>query len=92
MKRKSFDNLGNRFDCAASTVYASSGLPKEDIQNQYAEKGRLFMTQMKGEGLLHEYGVVEFDYSFHKDNIQVDVHTYGNAREFLMYPGNESGS
>lgn len=86
------DNLGNRFDCAASTVYASSDLPKEDIQNQYAEKGRLFMTQMKGEGLLHEYGVVEFDYSFHKDNIQVDVHTYGNAREFLLYPEKESDS
>lgn len=76
-------NLGPRFDFAASTVYTSSGLPEEDIQKQYASKGRLFMTQLKNENLEFEYGVVEFDYCFSDEEIIVDIHTYGNAREYV---------
>lgn len=78
------DNLGQRFDYAASTVFESSNLPIEDIQNKYAEKGRLFMTQLRNGTLVHEYGVVEFDYTFRDDDILVDIHTYGNASEYCM--------
>lgn len=78
------DHLGPRFDFAASTVYASSDLPKEDIQNAYASHGSLFMTQLKNEKLEHEYGVVRFDYKFKGENTEVSIFTYGNAQEYLL--------
>lgn len=78
------ENLGKRFDYAASTVFMSSNLPVEDIQNRYAEKRRIFMTQLKGQELVHEYGVVEFGYTFRRDDILVDIHTYGNASEYCI--------
>lgn len=77
------DNLGPGFNFAASTVYTSSDLPVEDIQNAYAAQGRLFMTQVKNEDLNHEYGVIRFDYTFSDNNILVNIMTYGNAREYV---------
>lgn len=76
------DNLGPRFDFAASTVYSSSGLPSDEIQNLYAAKGHLFMTQLKNEENVRDYGVVEFDYCFRDEDILVNIHTYGNAGEY----------
>ena len=42
------------------------------------------MTQLKNEELNHEYGIVQFDYSFNKDDILVNVYTYGNANEYTV--------
>lgn len=78
------DNIGPYFDFAASTVYTSSGLPDEDIQKKYIKNGRrLFMTQLKNMALEQEYGVVQFNYSFCDDQILVDIHTFGNAHEYI---------
>lgn len=77
------ENMGPKFDYAASTVYASSDLPVEDIQKAYAKRGRLFMTQLKGEDLEQEYGVIRFDYMFNDENAFVSIKTYGNAREYV---------
>lgn len=78
------DNIGPRFDFAASTVYASSDLPVESIQKAYADQGRLFMTQLKSEELQYEYGVIRFDYKFNEENTVVSIKTYGNAQEFII--------
>lgn len=78
------DNLGKQFNYAASTVFKSSDLPEEEIQQLYASKGRLFMTQLKNESLTSEYGVVEFEYTFRREDILVDVNTYGNAHEYTI--------
>lgn len=75
-------SVPTRRQFAASTVFESSNLPIEDIQNKYAKKGRLFMTQLRNGTSVHEHGVVEFDYTFRDDDILVDIHTYGNACEY----------
>ena len=77
------ENIGPKFDFAASTVYASSDLPVEDIQKAYAGQGRLFMTQLKNEELQYEYGIVRFDYKFNDENTVVNIKTYGNAQEYV---------
>lgn len=77
------EHLGPQFNFAASTVYSSSGLPLETIQNLYAGHGRLFMTQLRNEVLTYRYGVIRFDYAFTDDKIVVDINTYGNAGEYI---------
>lgn len=78
------DNLGPRFDFAASTVYTSCGLPEEEIQNAYLEKeGRLFMTQLNNANNEQAYGIIQFNYRFRSEDILVTIHTYGNAHEYF---------
>lgn len=84
--RSIVDRLGPCADFAASTVFTSGGLPVEEIQNAYISKDvRLFMTQLREipEDLLKDYGVVQFDYRFLKDDIQVDIKTIANAGEYV---------
>ncbi|MBR3519763.1 MAG: hypothetical protein IKN77_06580 [Paludibacteraceae bacterium] len=81
------NNLGPQFDYAASTVYKSSGLPNKDVQNIYAKAGSLHMTQLEELGdyyLDYEYGIVQYDYHFKKNEAFVDITTYGNAGQY--YP------
>lgn len=77
------ENLGPQFNFAASTVFSSSGLPIEAIQNLYAGHGRLFMTQLRNEAATYRYGIIRFDYAFTDDKIVVDINTYGNAGEYI---------
>ena len=81
------NNLGPRFNFAASTVYTSSGLPNKDVQNIYANAGSLHMTQLEELGDYHldyEYGIVQYDYHFIKNEAIVDITTYGNAGQYYM--------
>lgn len=77
------DRLGQKLNFAASTIYATSGLPKVDIQNIYSKKAPLHMTQLPN---LTEkkYGIIQYDYFFNQSEISVDVFTYGNAGRY--YP------
>lgn len=80
------DRVGPQFDYAASTVYKSSDLPKEDVQNIYAKAGSLYMTQLEENDdykLLYEYGVIQFDYHFSDAETIVDISTYGNAGQYF---------
>lgn len=79
------NNLGPRFDYAASTVYKASGLPNKDVQNIYAKSGSLHMTQLeevKNCHLDYEYGIIQYDYHFKKNEAFVDITTYGNAGQY----------
>lgn len=61
------DSLGPKFDYAASTVYTSSSLPREEIQDVYAKAGTLHMTQLKENDnckLKSEYGIIQYNYHF----------------------------
>lgn len=81
------NNLGPRFNFAASTVYTLSGLPNKDVQNIYAKAGSLHMTQLEELGDYHldyEYGIVQYDYHFKKNEAIVDITTYGNAGQYYM--------
>lgn len=80
------DRLGPNADFAASTVFASGGLPVKSIQDAYVSRNvRLFMTQITGtpEDQLVDYGIVRFDYRFLKDDILVEIKTYANAGEYV---------
>ena len=80
------DNLGPRFDFAASTVYKSSGLPIEEVQNIYANKSALHMTQLEENDeykLQSEYGIIQYDYHFADEETIVDIKTYGNAGQYF---------
>ena len=80
------DRVGPQFDYAASTVYKSSDLPKENVQNIYAKAGSLYMTQLEENDdykLLYEYGVIQFDYHFSDAETIVDISTYGNAGQYF---------
>ena len=87
------NNLGPRFDYAASTVYKSSGLPKKDVQNIYAKVGALHMTQLEEHEDYHldyEYGIIQYDYYFKKNEAFVDIMTYGNAGQYYDFSKVES--
>ena len=73
--------LGNNVDYAASTVFFKEGLPCKEIQDLYANKTTLYMTQdTKLDS--KKYGVVEFVYKFGIDGTTVDISTYGNAFKY----------
>lgn len=80
------DSLGPKFDYAASTVYTSSSLPREEIQDVYAQAGTLHMTQLKENDkykLSSEYGIIQYDYHFANSETVVDIITYGNAGQYF---------
>lgn len=80
------DNIGPRFDYAASTVYTSSYLPKQEIQEMYASAGTLHMTQLEEieeYKLKHGYGIIQYDYHFGETETKVDISTYGNAAQYI---------
>ncbi len=80
------NNLGPRFDFAASTVFKANGLPVKDVQNIYAKAGALHMTQleeMEDYQLNSDYGVIQYDYHFKKNEAFVDIITYGNAGQYF---------
>lgn len=80
------DSLGPKFDYAASTVYTSSSLPREEIQELYAQAGTLHMTQLKENDnykLSSEYGIIQYDYHFANSETVVDIITYGNAGQYF---------
>ena len=83
------NNINPCFNYAASTVFTSSGLPESEIQEKYAQKGRLFMTQLKDMELIQEYGIVQFNYIFRKEDVLVTIETYGNAHEYLKVEKDE---
>lgn len=81
------NRLGPNFDFAASTVFKSSSLPSEEVQNIYAKNGVLHMTQLKENNnykLTHEYGIIQYDYHFSNKETIVDITTYGNAGQYFM--------
>lgn len=87
------NNLGPRFDYAASTVFKLSGLPNIDVQNVYAKAGSLHMTQLEEQGDYHlnyEYGIIQYDYYFKKNEAMVDIITYGNAGQYYDFSNIES--
>ena len=80
------ERLGPNFDYAASTVFKSSSLPNEEIQNIYAKSGTLHMTQLEENEnykLQHEYGIIQYDYRFGNNETIVDIITYGNAAQYF---------
>ena len=80
------DSLGPKFDYAASTVYTSSSLPREEIQDVYAKAGTLHMTQLKENDnckLKSEYGIIQYNYHFANTETVVDIITYGNAGQYF---------
>lgn len=85
------ERIGPRFDYAASTVYASSDLPEEEIQKIYAQAGTLHMTQLAEKGdyrLLHDYGIIQYDYHFSDNETIVNIFTYGNAGQYFIETDN----
>ncbi len=89
------DCIGPQFDYAASTVFKSSNLPKEEVQNMYAEKGSLHMTQLEENEnyhLSHEYGIIQYDYHFSNDETIVSITTYGNAGQYFVSKTRSSDS
>ena len=56
------------------------------VQNIYAEKGSLHMTQLEENEnyhLSHEYGIIQYDYHFSNDETIVSITTYGNAGQYF---------
>ena len=83
------DRLGPKFDYAASTVFKSSSLPKEEVQKIYAKAGTLHMTQLEETDnykLQQEYGIIQYDYHFANRETTVDISTYGNAGQYFSAP------
>jgi beta-lactamase superfamily II metal-dependent hydrolase len=83
---KIVDRIGERLDYAVSTVYKSSGLPKEEIQNKYAQYCDLHMTQLEENNnyqIQKKYGIIQYDYYFANENTKVDITTYGNASQYF---------
>ncbi len=74
-------SLGDNLDYAVSTVFLKHNLPDKEIQDLYANKTILYMTQMAKEDK-GKYGIVEFTYKFNIDGTTVDVTTYGNAYKY----------
>lgn len=81
------DRLGPMLDYAASTVYAPSKLPVKEIQDIYASSCQaIHMTQLEEVGdykVLHDYGVIQYDYKFGHEDIVTSVYTYGNAGQYF---------
>ncbi len=80
------NNLGPRLDFVVSTVYTSSGLPAKEVQNIYAKEAPLHMTQLdeiNDYQLNSEYGIVQYDYHFKKNEAFVNIFTYGNAGQYF---------
>lgn len=81
------DRVGPNLDFAASTVFTSSDLPEEVIQDKYAQKClALHMTQLREEGeytLDHDYGIIQYDYVFKGNEALIDIRTYGNAGQYF---------
>lgn len=78
--------IGPQFDFAASTVYKTSNLPMEEIQNIYARNGSLHMTQLDENGDYknqYEYGIIQYNYHFANDETKVGIITYGNAGQYF---------
>lgn len=86
------DRLGPMVDFAASTVYAPSKLPVEEIQNIYANSCHaLHMTQLEEKDdyhASHKYGIIRYDYKFGADSIVTSIYTYGNAAQY--FPSDKS--
>lgn len=79
------NRLGPQLDYAAATVFKSSGLPKQEIQDIYARMGTLHMTQLEecdGYQLQSDYGIIQYDYRFHEETSKVNITTYGNAGQY----------
>lgn len=80
------NRVGPKFDFAASTVFKSSSLPKEEIQDTYAKSGILHMTQLEENNsykLTHEYGIIQYNYHFTDEETIVNISTYGNAGQYF---------
>ena len=73
------ERIGPKLDFSTSTIYSKANLPVEDVQKMYASPEHpLYMTQLPNRKAC-VYGVVQYDYRFNSDNIDVDITTYGNA-------------
>lgn len=76
------ERLGPYLDFSVSTVHNPSGLPHNDIQDMYANcASHLFMTELPNTRT-KKYGVVQCDYRFGDNEINVEVKTYGNAGRY----------
>lgn len=72
-----------RLDCAASTVF-SPQLPNSEIQKIYKNRCRLFMTQLNKSLYLRDYGIIQFDYRFDKDKVNISTKLFDNACEYTF--------
>lgn len=77
------DYLGEEIDTACTTTFCKMKLPTDDILNQYALKGDTFSTGYLDKGKnTSDYGIIEYEYDFSKEEVELKVKLEGNAMQF----------
>lgn len=70
--------LPQKIDTACTTIFSAHKLPKESVLNEYTSIGQVFSTGSDN-CKKYDYGVVEYEYDFSKEEIGIDVRLHGNA-------------
>lgn len=74
--------LSDNVDTACTTIFSSKDLPRDEILLEYSSLCRVFSTGAKN-SKQYDFGVVEYEYDFSKEDIDMQVRLFGNAMEIL---------
>lgn len=67
-------------DTACTTIFSTHELPKDWILQEYCDMGKVFSTGGKN-SKKYNYGVIEYEYDFSKEEVGMNVRLHGNAIE-----------
>lgn len=70
--------LPQEIDTACTTIFSARNLPKESVLQGYCSIGKVFSTGSNN-NKKYNYGVVEYEYDFSKEEAEMNVKLHGNA-------------
>ncbi|MCA4454653.1 MULTISPECIES: hypothetical protein [Bacteroides] len=74
------DYLPSQIDTACTTIFSTHNLPKEMVWQKYCSMGRVFSTGGNN-NKKYNYGVIEYEYDFSKEEVDMSIRLHGNAIE-----------
>lgn len=72
--------LPQEIDTACTTIFSTHNLPKEFVLRKYCSMGKVFSTGGHN-NKKYNYGVIEYEYDFSKEEVDMNVRLHGNAIE-----------
>lgn len=70
--------LSQDIDTACTTIFSKHHLPREHVLQEYCNKGKVFSTGGQN-NKKYNYGVVEYEYDFSKEEVYMNIKLHGNA-------------
>ena len=70
--------LPQEIDTACTTIFSAHKLPKKLVLQEYCNIGKVFSTGSDN-NKKYNYGVVEYEYDFSKEEAEMNVKLHGNA-------------